>query len=170
MHSVLLRSPPDGLSHPAHTLRQQVAEPLPPGDHPQQPQHQVHIAPAQGQPARVVQVKDLLLPQLHGKTDGSPGRDGVQPQGVAQTVGGQDAVQVGVPDTCPHRVQRLVLEAAQGYAGVGAVGKAIEFVAMDGAAEAGQVTDEGTRLQCLGADLVHLGEGAHLEVAGGEAA
>ena len=105
VHGVLLRPRPDGLGRPPHSVRQKVAEPLPVGDHLQQLQgRSAHRPiPASARPVSL-QVEDPFSHSSMAKRDGPPGRDGVQPQVVAQSVGIEDAVQVG-DSGCRHPVE-----------------------------------------------------------------
>ncbi len=171
VHRELLR----GLSELGHrfarAVGQQGADPLAPRDQLQAAHHGLAVAEPQLQPARVLVGEQAVLIALHGERDHHAGRDGIQPQGVADLVAlgdGPQIVDAAVGADGPHR---LVLGAAIDRVDVVLVVVHLHHpLAADGAGIAALAPGEDGIAHGAAGDLLGALEGSVLKVARGQGA
>ncbi len=121
VHGVLLAALADPLGGDLHAVGQDVAQALALADHVEQPDHRLVVAEAQIESAGVLQGEDAALEELHGEGDGDPGRHGVEPELVGQTVAGDDGVGVVHAGHAAEGVEGLVFGPLGEETGVGPV-------------------------------------------------
>ena len=138
----------------SHAVGQQVAYPLAAGNHFDQGDDRLGVAPGQVEVTGLRRGEQALLVGFHGKGDDAGSRDGIQAIGVARLVDFGDALEVIVEEIAAKAGQRFVLWAVTTDASIRPVLDLDLFAAADGAGEAGGVFDPDGLVDALARDAL----------------